>query len=222
MPSALMLGATGLVGSHLLQRVLDASRYDVVTSLVRRPSGNMHPKLKEVPVMFDELALFRNSIRGDDVFCCLGTTLRAAGSREAFRKVDEEYVVNAAHLALQNGAVRFFLISSVGANPRSSFFYTQVKGEVERTISAMPFPSVVILRPSMLLGERKEKRPAERIVGGLMSSVSVAMVGPLGRYRPVHADTVARAMLAAAATERPGVSIYEGQEIESLARMIPS
>ncbi len=167
--------------------------------------------------MFNELPLFRNSVRGDDVFCCLGTTLRQAGSREAFRRVDYEYVVTAADIARQNGSDRFFLVSSLGADAGSAIFYSRVKGEVERTVSSMPFQSVVIVRPSFLLGERKEKRPFADIVGGVMGSVSRVMVGPLGRYKPIHADTVARAMLVAAMTETPGVTIYEGDEIERLA-----
>jgi uncharacterized protein YbjT (DUF2867 family) len=179
-------------------------------------TGQTHRKLIEVVVNFDDLDASRDSVRAADVFCCIGTTIRNAGSQAAFRRVDYDYAVNAAGLALSNGASRFFLISSVGARATSTIFYSRVKGEVEQTISRMPYQSVSIFRPSFILGERREKRPVVEALAGVMKAGAVTMVGPFRKYRPIHADTIARAMLAVAAKESPGVIVYESHIIQEL------
>lgn len=220
--SALILGSTGLVGSHLLALLLEAPQYSEIRSLVRRPSGTLRPKLREHVVDFDRLSDAADAIRGNDVFCCLGTTIRTAGSSEAFRKVDLTYVVEGAGIALRNGASRFFVVSSIGANPKSSVLYGRTKGEMEATISKMPFQSIGILRPSLLLGERKEFRLGEKIGAVGMSLASFALQGPLRKFRAVQAADVAAAMLFLSRTNFQGVRIVESDEIQRISNLVNS
>lgn len=217
--TSLVIGSTGLVGSHLLHHLLQSPIYDSVRSLVRRKTGQAHAKLTETVVNFDDLESSREVIRADDVFCAIGTTIRNAGSQAAFRRVDFDYAVNAAGIALANGASRFFLISSVGANSTSSVFYTRIKGEVEQTIGRMPFQSVSIFRPSFILGERPDKRPIADAAAEVLKAASFTMVGPFRKYRPIHADTIARAVLRVAEKETPGVRVYESNTIAELGQV---
>jgi uncharacterized protein YbjT (DUF2867 family) len=156
------------------------------------------------------------------VFCCLGTTIKAAGSQEAFRKVDFSYVVDAADTAHRNGASRFFVVSSIGASTRSSSFYLRVKGEMEETIARIPYASVGILRPSLLLGERKEHRLGERIGAIGMKVASFAMLGPLRKLRPINAADVAAGMLFLSRTNFTGVRICESDEIQRISKLVNS
>jgi uncharacterized protein YbjT (DUF2867 family) len=155
-----------MVGGHLLQLLLDDAEYTSVAALVRRPlSLESRPaKLTEVVVDFDKPESYRAHAAVDDVFCCLGTTIKKAGSQEAFRKVDVDYPLAVARVALEAGARRYLIVTAVGADAKSSLFYNRCKGEVDDALSAMPFPrGVAIFHPSMLLGDRDESRPAERV-----------------------------------------------------------
>lgn len=217
--TALIAGASGLVGSHCLARLLAEPAYDRVVALVRRPLARTDPKLEQRATDFGRLGAAEEPFpEADDVFCCLGTTMKRAGSREAFRLVDFTYVVALAAQALQHGARQFLLVSALGADPRSPVFYNRVKGETEAAVGRLPFEGRQIFRPSLLAGRRSERRPLEQ--GGLavMRVVSVALRGPLRRYRPIDADTVARAMLAVARRAPPGVHIYQSETIHSLGR----
>lgn len=214
--SALLLGATGLIGGHVLRLLVDNGTYDRVTALVRKPLSVRHPKLETIVIDFDRLDACNEVVRGDDVFCCLGTTIRAAGSQEAFRKVDFDYVQNAASIASSNGSGQFLLVSSLGANKRSGAFYLRVKGEIEEAVSHLPFKTVQIFQPSALLGERQEARVNEKIAGIVLRFISFLLVGRFRRYRAIEAHTVARAMLAAAKQPSPGVMIYESDRIQIL------
>lgn len=217
--SALILGASGLVGSYLLTLLLNSPHYATVRSLVRRPSGRVHDKLEEHVVDFDRLAASADAVRGNDVFCCLGTTIKAAGSQEAFRKVDLTYVLDAAATAQRNGASRFFVVSSIGASTRSSSFYLRVKGEMEESIARIPYASVGILRPSLLLGERKGSRIGERIGAVGMKAASIAMLGPLRKLRPIQASDVAVGMLFLSRTNFTGVRTCESDEVQEMANV---
>ena len=168
MKSALVVGSSGLVGSHLLKFLLESGYYSNVSVLVRKPVQFTHPKLTVHLVDFDFLDKFRSSIVGDDIFCCLGTTIKTAGSQYAFYKVDYEYPAAIARIAKENGAASFSLISAMGANKKSSIFYSRVKGEIEFAVSEIGFEKVLIYRPSLLLGERNEFRFGEKI-GALLS-----------------------------------------------------
>jgi len=215
--SALLLGATGLVGGHCLDALLDRDEWNRVVVLTRRSVGRRHPKLQEVLTDFDRLEERSGRFQVDDVFCCLGTTIRKAGSREAFRQVELAYPREAARLAAEAGVEAFFLVSAVGASPSSRMFYTRVQGEAERAVMAYPFRHVVILRPSLLLGNRDELRPGEKIAEWITRPLAPLMLGPLARYRPVRADTVAEAMVRLALSDQEGMRIVESEQIGSVA-----
>jgi uncharacterized protein YbjT (DUF2867 family) len=160
--SALLVGATGLVGSFVLDQLLQDPSYDSVVVLSRKPLNNNNPKLKEVIVNFDEPDKYSKDIKADVVFCCLGTTIKAAGSQEAFRKVDYEYPLQVAEIAKQNGTSTFLIITALGSSKSSIIFYNRVKGEVEEAIGKLNFDAFHILQPSLIIGERKESRTGRR------------------------------------------------------------
>jgi uncharacterized protein YbjT (DUF2867 family) len=217
--TALIAGATGLVGRECLVRLLDEDGYERVLALVRRPLPQSDPKLDVRIVDFDRLGAAETEFPAcDDVFCCLGTTMKQAGSEEAFRRVDFTYVVALASQALQHGARQFLLVSSLGANPRSPVFYSRVKGETEAAIIALPFEGRQIFRPSILSGERAEDRPGERAGLVAMRGMRFALRGRLRKYRPIPATAVAAAMVQVALRAPRGVNIFESDEIERLAR----
>jgi uncharacterized protein YbjT (DUF2867 family) len=214
--TALLLGATGLVGGHVLDELLNNAAYTRVTVLGRRPVARMHSKLDQRTADLGRLHEHAISFAVDDVFCCLGTTIAAAGSQEAFRRVDHDYVVSAARTAAEHGARRYLLVSAAGADARSRIFYNRVKGEAEDAVAALPLEGVVILRPSLLLGERTERRAGEAFAQRVMPALQWMMVGALRRYRPVHAATVARAMVRLARQAPRGVRVVESDEIQTI------
>jgi uncharacterized protein YbjT (DUF2867 family) len=217
--TALIAGATGLIGSQCLARLLDEPAYERVFALVRRPLPHADPKLEQRVIDFDRLGAPGEAFpTATDVFCCLGTTMKKAGSEAAFRQVDFTYVVGLAAQALERGARQFLLVSSIGANARSPFFYPRVKGETEAAIAALPFEGRQIFRPSMLLGERAEDRPGERAGIVAFKGAAFLMIGPLRKYRPIAAATVAEAMVRVARKSPRGVNIYESDDIERLGR----
>jgi uncharacterized protein YbjT (DUF2867 family) len=205
-----------MVGGCCLERLLHEAEYTRVIPLVRRDLLVRHRKTDERIVNFDELGSVEFP-PGADVFCALGTTIRKAGSQAAFRKVDLEYPVALAKRAHQLQARQFLVVSSVGANPRSSNFYLRTKGEMEETVGAIPFAAVHIFRPSFLLGARTEKRPGEAIGAVLGQRLRLLFLGGLRRYRPVEGDTVAAAMVAAALGPANGVNIHHFDSIRELA-----
>lgn len=170
-----------------------------------------HSKLIQITTDFDQLADHREELHAQDVFCCLGTTLSKAGSKEAFRKVDYDYPLALAAIAGQNQSEQFLLVSAQGANSRSRFFYNRVKGEVEYSISKLDLPAIHILRPSLLLGSRQERRLGELIAQ--KASQLIPWVGPIKKYKPVPAATVARAMLQLALRGGSGILNYSSLEI---------
>ena len=215
--TALLAGASGLVGSHALRLLLAEPRYERVTTLVRRGLPLEQPRLEQRVIDFDRLAQLVDFPRVDDVFCCLGTTMRRAGSREAFRQVDFTYVVELARMAARHRAARFLVVSALGADPQSRIFYNRVKGEMETAVRR-ELADVHVFRPSLLTGERGESRPAERAGITLFGALAVLLVGPLRRYRPVAAEAVARAMVRVALERTPGPRVYLSDEIARLGR----
>lgn len=214
--SALLLGATGLVGRSCLGLLLDDSRYATVHAIVRTPLAHSHPKLRSQVVPFSDLAQAVTAARATDVFCCLGTTIKKAGSKEAFRRVDYEYPLVAAQSAASSGARQFLLVTAVGANPDSRIHYNRVKGEVERDICALPLATVHVLRPSLLLGARDERRVGEAIGQAAMWIVRPLMLGSARKYRAIAGLTVARAMVALAKQDLPGRHIHESDALQRL------
>lgn len=219
--SCLLLGATGMVGGHLLRLLLDDPGYASVAVLTRRTLGLREPRLVEHVVDFDRPETYRAHTGVDDVFCCLGTTIKKAGSQEAFRKVDLEYPLAVARAAAEAGAGQYLIVTAVGADARSGIFYNRVKGEVEEALRALPFPrGVKIFRPSMLLGERGEPRPAERIGAAIMAATAPLFVGGLKAYRAIEGKQVAQAMWKAAGSEPAGTRVYEGASLFALAETV--
>jgi uncharacterized protein YbjT (DUF2867 family) len=198
---ALVLGASGLVGQSLVRQLLADERYAKVTCLLRRPLANSsalagHVKLEPIVIDYARLQEYQGYFAKRHVYVCLGTTLKQAKSKQAFRKVDFEYVHVAAQLARDQQARSFVWISSVGANAKSANFYLRVKGELEDAILAMPHlchPSAV--RPSLLMGQRKEKRSGEYLGILLGQWLAPLLCGSLAKYRPIHADDVAAQMI---------------------------
>ncbi len=216
MDTALIIGATGLVGGHCLSTLLDGGPYERVIAFTRRPLGREHPRLVQTLVDFDKLEDLE-PFPAADVFCAMGTTIGKAGSQHAFLKVDFEYPRIVAERAAAAGAKQFLLVSSVGADPQSSNFYLRVKAQLEKAVNARAFEAVHIFRPSGLIGTRPETRLVETLGVGAARVAQFAMAGKLRKYRPIEAATVAKAMVAAAKEGKPGRHIYHYDEILSLA-----
>jgi uncharacterized protein YbjT (DUF2867 family) len=217
MRTAIVAGASGLVGDHLLRRLLAGGPYDRVVAFVRGPLNLTHRKLEQRTIDYERIGRMSAFPRAEDVFCCLGTTIRKAGSAEAFHKVDVEYVARLAEVSVRAGASQFLLVSSVGANARSGNFYLRCKGEAEDMVRTLPFRGVQIFRPSLLVGHRRERRTGEALGIAAARLFSLALIGPARRYRPIRADRVAKAMLAVARESPPGIHVYEAAEMTNLA-----
>lgn len=193
--TALIAGASGAVGRHLLSGLLAEPSYSEVHVLSRRPLAHKEAGLKVHEVDFERLDAQAALFDVDDVFCCLGTTLKQAGSRAAFEKVDHDYIVKLAELADAAHAQRFIMVSAVGANPDALAFYSRVKGRTEADVRNVGPATIHILRPSMLMGERDEHRPGEAFAQKLMPALDPLMAGPLRRYRSITTRAVAEKML---------------------------
>lgn len=212
--TALIIGASGLTGGFLLNKLLNSSEFEKVRALVRAPIGITHPKLEEVIVDFHDMSKFQAAIReGDVIFSCIGTTMKKVkGNKQLYKQIDFDIPVNAARFGLEAGYKHFVLVSAHLANAKSPIFYNRLKGETEDIISTFPFSSIHIFRPSFLIGERKEMRWLELTFGRLM-----ALVSPLlpSDYRPIHAEKLATAMANAVKTPSPGIHYYTYKNIIS-------
>lgn len=214
--TALLLGGSGLVGGFCLQALLNGPLYGSVISVARRKLEIApHPKLVEKIQPFEALASV-DLPPIDDVFCALGTTIRKAGSQEAFRQIDYQFPLIAADHALKFGAKTFVLISSVGADAKSKNFYLRTKGELEEALRKLPFSSLHILRPSLLLGKRNESRPGESFAIGAARALQFLCVGPLIKYHPISAEKVGQAMVTAGKADRKGVFVWRYDEMRLL------
>jgi uncharacterized protein YbjT (DUF2867 family) len=216
MPSktALVFGATGLVGSHCAKLLLASDAYSSIVLLGRKPAELWHQKLTQHTVNFDKLDA--SLLRGDDLYYCLGTTLRKAGSQEAFENVEINYPLEIARLASANGVRQFLLVTSAGADPNSANFYLKTKGRVEDAVRPVPFPALLIFRTSFLMGHREEFRLGERMSIATLRALTAAPVDALKKYRPIAASVVAAAMVKAANQGLQGVRVFESNEIQSL------
>lgn len=218
--TATIIGVTGLIGSKLLPLLVRDPSYQRVRLLVRRPYKINHSKVEVKLIDFSDHESFKLGIDGSNtVFCAIGTTQqKVKGNQAAYRKVDYDIAVNAARYCKETRCNNFVLVSSVGANAESNNFYLKLKGEIEEGVKRYSLESVSIFRPSVLLGNRNESRPGERIAQIGMTLFSFAFIGSSGKYKPVPAPDVAAAMLLAAKKEAKGVALYEYNEIKSLAR----
>jgi uncharacterized protein YbjT (DUF2867 family) len=212
---ATLIGATGLIGSHLLDLLLEDQYFDAVRILVRRPLEMNHPKLEKKLVNFSDQESFRLALEESDViFCTIGTTQKKVKSdKEAYRKVDYDIAINAAQLGKLCGCKTFVLVSAVGANAKSNNFYLKLKGEIEEAVKAIGLMNTYFIRPSLLLGKRKEFRPGEKISMLIMPVFSLLIPT---KFKPVHATDVAKAMIAAGKMSEPGLHILHFKEIKLL------
>lgn len=211
--TAVLAGATGLVGGECLKQLLAREEYSRVTVVTRRDLGAAarHPKLRQVVTDLANLGKVRDELRADHVFCALGTTIRKAGSQEKFRQVDQVFPLQLAQLTLAQGARHFSIVSALGADAKSRVFYSRVKGEVEQALRAMAWPSLGIVRPSVIAGDRAESRPMERLA-------EYALRLAPATWRPVAASDIAAAMIRTALRSPAGVTTIESRNIPKIAR----
>ena len=211
--TALLIGATGLVGEQCLNELLLSNAYEKVTALTRKKLPLTHPKLENIVTYFENLESLKQKLKADDVYCAMGTTIGKAGSEAAFRKVDFDIPLRVAKLTANNGAKQFLLVSSLGADANSSIFYSRVKGELEEALKTAGFETVLIFRPSILLGDRKERRYGEEIGRFVAEKLPFVFFGPLKKYRGTPVDVLAKQMVHDAQQKIKGVRIFENEEI---------
>jgi uncharacterized protein YbjT (DUF2867 family) len=216
--TAVLVGATGLVGSLLLQKLLSDNAFSKVIALTRKLSEIPHRKLVNKVVDFNNREeLFNSFETADVIFCCVGTTQKKVnGDESAYRKVDFDIPVSMGNIGIQKGVKQFVFVSSIGANIHSNNFFLRLKGEIEQAISELGYQSLYIIRPSMLLGKRSEYRLGENIGQAVMRSASFLFFGAMKKYYPVQASDVADAMLKAAIEKRPGINIIQYDEMVQL------
>jgi uncharacterized protein YbjT (DUF2867 family) len=207
-------GSSGLVGSKLLNALLADSRVSHVIALLRRSLNLPAPRLTEVLVQdLSETRGVAELLKADVYFCCLGTTIKTAGSQEAFRKIDYQAIVDFAGVARDNGARAFVLVSASGASPKSRIFYSRVKGETEEAVKALGFPSLTIARPGLLMGERKEHRAGESFATSLTRGLSKVLPKSLIARGATDVPRLARILLEQGLSARPGVHVLEPAQL---------
>lgn len=213
--TAIVLGATGLIGGQLVEQLLKDECFEKVRILVRRPVELTHKKLEIQIVNFDNLTDLRAKLgSGDCIFCCIGTTQKQVkGDKAAYHKIDYDIPVNAAKMGKDAGFKKYLLVSSVGANASSRNFYLTLKGEVEKAIAEQHYESFHVLRPGVLIGKREELRLGELIAKGVISAVPFLLTGSLKKYRGIDAANVAKAMVAASKLNVKGMVIHHYKDM---------
>lgn len=217
--TALVFGASGLIGSHVLDFLLDHPAYESVIAFYRSPSSMEHPKLIKAIVNFEKMDDWKEMISGDDLFICLGTTMNKTGSKKAFYHVEYDYINDITQIAENNGVKQVLLVSAMGADTKSFFFYNQVKGLIEESVKIKKFWSIHFFRPSVLLGNREEVRPMEALAAG--AGLALKVIGPklFSKITPIEGETVARCMVRAAQEMRAGVFYYPSNLIAKLGKI---
>lgn len=209
-----VIGATGLVGKQLVQQLLNDNRFEKVRIFVRRDSGLKHPKLEQQIVDFGDEKTWGKLLSGDVLFSALGTTLKQAGSKEKQVEIDFTFNLNFAKKAKENGIENYVLVSSVGANSKSSIFYSRIKGELDEAVAKIGFKKIVIIRPASLTGDRKESRVAEKISIPILNFLTKFI---MKEYRPISDKTVAQAMINSLLSNLGDKIIWEADEVFELA-----
>jgi uncharacterized protein YbjT (DUF2867 family) len=217
----LLAGASGFVGNLALDALLDSTDISRVYAITRRPLGREHPRLANRIVQFEQIESQLKGLTCHAALCCLGTTIRQAGSERAFREVDFDAVLAFARTAKAAQAQRFVVVSSAGADPKSKNFYLRTKGEMEEALVGVGFTSLDILQPGLLLGWRREIRPLELLGAALAPLVNPFLTGRREPFRAIPARTVAAAMAGVTRSGRRGVQRYTYSAIQSLARIKP-
>ena len=218
--TAVVIGATGLTGSLLVEELIKDSDFKTVRTLVRTPADINHPKLEQRIVNFNDLNDYTQKLReGDIIFCCIGTTQKKVHKdKNAYKKVDYDIPVNAAEIGIAKGFKQFLIVSAIGANENSSNFYLSLKGKTENKIKQFPYVGIGIFRPSILNGNRKENRIVERIAQTAMDLLSFLLLGPLKKFRAIGANNVAKAMLQASKKQTPGIHYYQYADMMHLVQ----
>lgn len=214
---AIILGASGLIGSNLLEILLAQPDYQEVLIVARKKSKNKNTKVSQLVIDFDELDNYAAEITGDVIFCCLGTTRRVTPNLDEYRKIDRDYPVKLAEIAVRNGIDEFHYVSAIGANSGSSNFYTKIKGDAEDGLKKAGLKSLHIYEPSLLIGNRKKPRLAESIATVVMKIVNPLLVGKLRKYRAIKAIDVAKAMYKQSLKHKIGVYTYTTDKIQKRA-----
>ena len=216
---ALVVGGTGLVGGHLVDFLVKSHAYEEIIVLVRPGSSYHKEGTKRIEVDFDHLMDFDQFLKAEAVFCCLGTTIKKAGSKENFRRVDFDYPLAIAQKTKQLGAQQFNIITAGGANSKSLFFYSRVKGDIEKAIAELNFHNLNIFRPSLLLGKREEKRITEDIGAAVARIINPTLLGKMRKYRAIQAQIVANAMVEVSLKNLSGIHIIESDEIQKIGKI---
>lgn len=217
MRTALLLGATGLTGKHCLNLLLSDDDYEKVLVLTRRPLALTHSKLEQHVIDFDNIEASADLIKADDIFCCLGTTIKKAGSKDAFRKVDLLYPQTVAKIGAANGCKQFLVISAPESSRNSPLFYGRTKAEMEHAVCKVSYVGTYIFRPSLLIGERDEYRLAEGVGIKLLTTLPWLLPGSLKKMRPIEAKAVTTAMVIAAKSTPGGKQVYSSNRIQKIA-----
>ena len=214
--NVILAGASGLIGSELLSLLLDSNKIGSVLALVRSPLPVAHPKLTQLEVDFDKLRDYKEIIKGEVIYCCLGSTKKKTPDENEYRKIDHDYPLQLAEIGFENKVSQFHLISSLGANHKSTIFYNRLKGETERDLKEYTFRSIHIYQPSLLVGNRTENRPLEKAMIGIMRIINPFLTGPLKKYRSVKATIIAQAMLNQTLKNLEGIHVYPSDKIKEL------
>lgn len=216
MKKAVLFGASGFVGSHLLKELLNDSNYETVTIVVRKKLDINHPKLKTLIGDYHSLPNLKKEIIADEIFIAIGTTKKNTPDKKEYYQIDHDYPVLAATIAKDNGATAVFVVTAIGANANSNIFYVKMKGEIERDIIALDFKHTHIFRPSMIMGNRKESRPLEKVLIKIFSVINPIFIGKLNKYRGIKGEDIAKAMVGAAKNQSEKIKIYEWKEMNTL------
>lgn len=216
MKTAMLLGATGLTGGILLQKLLNDPRYGKIILFSRASVKIKNSKIEEHLVDLFQLENYKDQFKADQVFCCIGTTKSKTPDKETYLKIDYGIPVTAAKLARENGISTFAVISALGANPNSRIFYNKIKGEMQRDILAQKIKNTYIFQPSLIAGDRQENRVLENLASNAMKILNYALIGPLKKYRSIHPETIARAMLIVA-NQGYVKNIIDSEEIKKIA-----
>ena len=213
---AIIIGASGLIGKELLTLLLNHQEFESIKVYVRKPLNIKHQKLTEIITDFSTIQELNNSIDGDVIFCCLGSTKSKTPDLNEYRKIDHDYPLFFAKEGLKNGLSQFHLISALGADSKSSNFYTKMKGETEDELKRLSIPSIYIYQPSFLSGNRTEKRPLEKVVLLVMKLIDPLLVGGLKKYQSINAITVAKAMINESIKNKKGIFVHKSDQIKEL------
>ena len=215
--TAIVFGATGLVGNLLVEELTKSGNYNAIKIFVRQSTGVSEPRIEEIITDFSVPESYLSRVTGDDLFICTGTTIKKAGSVENVEKIDRDLPVLVAKAAFKNGIKRIAVVSSIGAHEKSKNYYLRIKGEMEETILKLDFERTVIVRPSILLGERKEIRAGEIVGKAVMKAIQPVFNGKFKKYRPIHGRDVAKAMISLLQKEGEK-KIFESDELKEIVK----